>query len=258
MRFLHLIVAAAISLSAAVKAEDTVHYPSPLQTYDERFAEHDERITELEDRVLDLEGARSERPRDVRVQLVITKEGEVERAKEPKTDSGGTNTTVVSTSRVVSRPAARPANNVRRLKSSSQLRAEIAQRRTSRVEVGIRPKTMRAVTQHLLSGAPDHRYRYQGSQLSGLSFSELEMLHSLNHGSRAINPYTSGSAARLVTQPAAQPVEIFTPTPRTPRSPGPPTYTPPCGGGGCPNGRCPLQRSTSQTRWYPGKLLFGG
>ena len=239
------------ALVAAPSIAGDTYTPAPLQLLTERVNEHDQQICDLGERIDEIEAQLAEKSTTANEAIVrVVVEREQAAAKVAARAPSVTATKTVSGPiRTVSRSVTQPASS--RLKTASELRREIASRRTSRTYATISPRSVSWATLHLTTSAPDHTYVYQRSQLAGLSLSELEMLHNINHSRNlAISPYASGTQAVR----SAAPMPAFTPTVM-------PTYSPPTMGG-CPNGQCPTSpsRSTTTTRtntWYPGKLLFG-
>jgi hypothetical protein len=220
-------VAMLLLSASALRAADTYQHP-PLQLLEDRVDEHDQQICELDTRLDRIE------------KLLEYKAGAAVPTRSQPAPKPSEVVTKVT-------PAAPAKANVRRLKTTSELRSEIARNRASRTYATISPATLSWARRHL----QDHGYT--ASQVAGLNYSEAWQLHNLAHSPRKISPYASG-ASRSV----AKRVDVFVPTPRTPtNNPTPqPRYT---GGGGCPGGRCPTARSSSSrsSGWYPGKLLFG-
>lgn len=128
-------------------------------------------------------------------------------------------TTRIFQTRTSSHPAAA------RLKTTSELRSEIARNRTSRTYATISPATLSWAQRHL----QDHGYT--SSQVAGLSYSDAWMLHNIAHSTNKISPYRRG--------PMPMPVRSFQ--------------------SGCPGGQCPTAAPASSRRqpWRPGRVLFG-
>ena len=256
-------IIACLIASTAIAADKYVPSPLRYELLTERIDEHDQQICDLDERLRSLEQelqrglssgkAIPERAQEAANETVVRIVIDGSKTPSASTTVGPTaqrdfdgavivpgSIRTVSTASAPRTVTARTATG-RRLKTTDELKRDIARNRTDRVYATIKPNTRAWAITHLVN---DHGY--SRSQVGSLSFADAWMLHNLAHGPK-ISPYTSGSTTLV-----AQKVETFVPTPRKPApTPAPPqTFH-----SGCPNGRCPIAGNANAGGWYLGKNL---
>lgn len=249
---------------------------SRIEAIDARLAAVEKRETELLERIADglseISDKLETQARPAKPALPVSVAAAKSRP-EIGSHGGGDSFASVATARVTNVAASNvsasnvSASGARRLKTTSELAADIAAARSQPgYFVGKYGRMARGsegqVYAHLVA-----THGYTSGQVRGLSLRDATVLHDLAHGPR-ISAYTKPSGtlvrrvSRQVSQPVAEPVQIFNPTPNNGNRPAPPPPQPGPRYNNCPNGRCPLvgasRGSASRaSRWRPGKLLFG-